>query len=82
MAPRELAFSGKKDEDARGFFFKYSLYEMAGKSTQKKALALVRYLEDEALNLYLETFTEGNELKEEGKDYSNVKSVMLSKCSK
>ena len=68
MAPRELAFSGKKDEDVKGFFFKYSLYEMAGKSTQEKALALVRYLEDEALNFYLEMFTEGYYLKEEGKD--------------
>ena len=72
MAPRKLAFSGKKNEDVKGFFFQYSLYEMASKSTQGKALALVCYLEDEALSFYLEMLTDSNDLQEERKDYSNV----------
>ena len=82
MAPRELAFTGNENEDVKGFFFKSSLHEMDGKTQEEKALALVRYLESEALNFYLETFTEGEDLTEEGKDYSNVKKAILAKYSK
>ena len=55
---------------------------MAGKTQEEKALALVRYLAEDAFSFYLETFTEGDELKEEGKDYATVKSAMLAKYSK
>ena len=47
MIPRELAFSGKKNECVKGFFFKYSVYEIAKKSQDKRVAALVRYLKDE-----------------------------------
>ena len=82
MDPHGLAFSEEKDEDVKVFFLKYSLYKMAGKSIQVKVLALVRFLEDEALHFYLEMFTEGDELQEERTDYSNVRSVILSRYSK
>ena len=82
MAIRELTFSGKKDEDVNVFLFKYSLYEMAGKSPEEKDWALISYFENEALNFYLEMFAEGDELKGEGMDYRKFKNVMLSKYSK
>ena len=35
IAPRELTFSSKRDEDVKGFFFKYSFYETVGKSAKE-----------------------------------------------
>ena len=82
MAPRELSFSGRKHEDVKGFFFKYELVEMSEKTDDEKSMSLVSYLEGEALQFYLEMFTEGSQVTEDGKIYSNVKSKITAKYSK
>ena len=82
MYPRKLAFSGKTVEYVNGFLFKCSLLKMLHNSVEETKLALVQYLEDVALNFYLERLTEGDDLLEEGKDYNTVNRIMLSKYSK
>ena len=82
MAPRELAFAGNKDEDVKAFFFKYALFEFNGRTDEEKAQGLVRYLEEEALNFYIDTFTEGDGLSQDGKDFAKVRQAMIAKFSK
>ena len=82
MDPLELVFAGKADEDVNGFFFKYSLYEMAGRSAEEKAHSLVCLFDYDAVEFYLQTFTDGNELTAKGQNFSIVKKAIVERYSK
>lgn len=45
-------------------------------------MSLVSYLEGEALQFYLEMFTEGSKVTADGKIYCNIKSKITAKYSK
>lgn len=80
MALRDLSLTG--EEDVTGFFFKFELVEMSGKSDEEKAMYLVRYLDEDALGFYLEVFTEGSRITAEGKVWNTVKYEMVSRYIK
>ena len=82
MTSREFVFAGNADKDVKGFFFKYLPYETVGKLAEEKAQSLVRIFESDAMEFYLQTFTDGNELTAEDQDFDTFKKEMVERYSK